>query len=130
MPRCAWRNRAAMRLRSGRLLNGRTRRNAASGYAQDTTTQLVEIAAELQAEVCHSAEREEASVREAQTDTIAQAAAALRHEINNPLFAILGSGESVLRRLHTMRSDRTPHLPLPQSPQSPHPATSARTSRP
>ena len=78
--------------------------DANGGYSEDATTHLVEIAAELQAEVCHSAAREEASVRVAQSDTIAQAAAALRHEINNPLFAILGSGESALRRLRGMRA--------------------------
>ncbi len=78
--------------------------DANGGYSEDATTHLVEIAAELQAEVCHSAAREEASVRVAQSDTIAQAAAALRHEINNPLFAILGSGESALRRMRGMKA--------------------------
>ena len=70
------------------------------GYMTETTTQLVEIAAQLQSEVVHSVEREEESVRSAQADTIAQAAAGLRHEINNPLFAIVGSAESALKRLN------------------------------
>ena len=87
-----------------RVLRQHDANDASGGYSEDATTHLVEIAAELQAEVCHSAAREEASVRVAQTDTIAQAAAALRHEINNPLFAILGSGESALRRLRGMRA--------------------------
>ena len=93
--------------------------DAAGGCARDTTTHLVEIAAELQSEVCHSVEREEASVREAQTDTIAQAAAALRHEINNPLFAILGSGESALRRLNALRQ-RVENAPIPPADASPN----------
>lgn len=87
-----------------RVLRQHDDEDANGGYSEDATTHLVEIAAELQAEVCHSVAREEASVRVAQSDTIAQAAAALRHEINNPLFAILGSGESALRRLRGMKT--------------------------
>ncbi len=73
-------------------------------YLNDAATYLVEIAAELQSEVCHSAEREEKSVRVAQVDTIAQATATLRHEINNPLFAIMGSADSALRRLRKVQA--------------------------
>ena len=68
-------------------------------YLNDATAYLVEIAAELQAEVCQSAQREEESVRAAEGNTIAQTAATLRHEINNPLFAITASAEFALKRL-------------------------------
>lgn len=40
----------------------------------------------------------------AQVDTIAHAAATLRHEINNPLFAITGSAESALKRLQHLKA--------------------------
>ena len=80
------------------------REDSGDNYLQDATAQLVEIAAQLQSEVVHSTEREEASVRTAQTDIIAQAAAALRHEINNPLFAITGSAESIQRRLRALQN--------------------------
>lgn len=73
-------------------------------YMTEATTHLVEIAAQLQSEVVHSVEREEESVRTAQVDTIAQAAAALRHEINNPLFAIVGSAESALKQLKAIQT--------------------------
>jgi signal transduction histidine kinase len=87
----------------------RDREDSGGDYLHDATAQLVEIAAQLQSEVVHSTEREEASVRTAQTDIIAQAAAALRHEINNPLFAITGSAESVLRRLRAMQTSPVPN---------------------
>ena len=82
----------------------------AGDYMTETTTHLVEIAAQLQSEVVHSVEREEESVRVAQQNTIAQAAAALRHEINNPLFAIVGSAESAIKRLEAMQSAPQPDV--------------------
>lgn len=81
----------------------RNQKEQEGDYLNDATAYLVEIAAELQSEVCHSAEREEESVRVAQVDTIAQAAATLRHEINNPLFAITGSAETALKRLRSLQ---------------------------
>lgn len=92
------------------LENFRGEQERAGDYMIETTTQLVEIAAQLQSEVVHSVEREEESVRAAQTDTIAQAAAALRHEINNPLFAIMGSAESALKRLEAIKNTPQPDL--------------------
>jgi signal transduction histidine kinase len=68
-------------------------------YVQDTTTQLVEIAAQLQGEIAHNAEVEQEHLLTARADIVAQAGAALRHEINNPLFAIIGSADLARRRL-------------------------------
>ena len=92
------------------LENFRGQQEQADDYMTEATTQLVEIAAQLQSEVVHSVEREEESVRAAQADTIAQAAAALRHEINNPLFAIVGSAESALKRLEAIKNTPQPDL--------------------
>ncbi len=92
------------------LENFRGQQEQAGDYMTEATTQLVEIAAQLQSEVVHSVEREEESVRAAQADTIAQAAAALRHEINNPLFAIVGSAESALKRLESIKNTPQPDL--------------------
>ena len=92
------------------LENFRGEQEQAGDYMTDATTQLVEIAAQLQSEVVHSVEREEESVRAAQADTIAQAAAALRHEINNPLFAIVGSAESALKRLDAIKNTPQPDM--------------------
>ena len=79
--------------------NAFTQQDAAE---QDTTQQLVEMAALLQSEVYRQEEAGERNVRSAQVATIAQAATTLQHEINNPLFAISGSAESALRRLRAL----------------------------
>lgn len=71
--------------------------------ADSTTTHLVEIAAQMQIEIYHSAELETQHILSAQTETILQAAAALRHEINNPLFAISGSVESAIRKVNAIK---------------------------
>ena len=62
---------------------------------EEITQELVEFAADMQIEITHT-QTQVAGVR---TDTIAQAAVTLRHEINNPLFAVSGTAESVLKRL-------------------------------
>jgi signal transduction histidine kinase len=80
----------------------RLERQRDSLLANDTATQLVEIAAELSGEISRSAEMEQQHIQTAKSDTIAQAAAALRHEINNPLFAITGSAEAAVRRLDNL----------------------------
>ncbi len=79
--------------------------------ADPTTVQLVEIAAQMQVEICHSAKLETEHILSAQTDTIMQAAAALRHEINNPLFAISGSVESAIRKLNSWKTCLTSSKP-------------------
>ena len=40
----------------------------------------------------------------AQVDTIAKTAAIMRHDINNPLFAITGSAEAALKRLQRLKT--------------------------
>ncbi len=84
-----------------RLELQRTRAEAASAAAhlENATKELVEMAAQLRAEMERNAELEAERIRGAQSDTLAQAAATLRHEINNPLFVICGSAESALRKL-------------------------------
>lgn len=62
-------------------------------------TQLVEIAAQLQAELHRNEQLEAENIRLARMETIAHAGRALRHEINNPLFVITASVESSLKRL-------------------------------
>jgi signal transduction histidine kinase len=73
-----------------------------TSFLQSTAAELVEMAAGLNAEIHQNAVREVENIRTAQSDLIAQAAAALRHEINNPLFAITGSAETAKRRLELL----------------------------
>ncbi len=70
-----------------------------SAAVEETTAELVEMAAQLQAEICRNTELEAEHLQMVRRDTLAQAAAALRHEINNPLFAISGSAQLLLSHL-------------------------------
>lgn len=63
------------------------------------TAELVEMAAQLQAEICRNQELEVDHVRAARADTVIQAATSLRHEVNNPLCAILVSLEGAMKAL-------------------------------
>ncbi len=71
----------------------------------DATAELVEMAAQLHAEIARNAQLEQERLQMVRRDVIAQAAAALRHEINNPLFAISGSAQSLARRMDSSNID-------------------------
>lgn len=75
-----------------------------SEISHQRTTQSVEIAAQLQSEIFQNAALEAENIRLAKITTVMQAAAALRHEINNPLFVISGSAETVSHRLSRQTS--------------------------
>jgi signal transduction histidine kinase len=73
-------------------------------YRLTVTSQLVEMTAQLQSEMLKNQEMEAERIKLARMDTILQATATLRHEINNPLFAIKGSAEGALRQLQRLNS--------------------------
>jgi signal transduction histidine kinase len=68
-------------------------------YLNNATAQLVEMAAQLQGEILRNKALEATNINLAKVDTILQATATLRHEVNNPLFAITGSAERALKRI-------------------------------
>ncbi len=71
-------------------------------HLERITEDLVEMAASMQAELCHSAEEHAVEVKSAKRNVLSQAAATLRHEINNPLFVITGTVQSL--QLHVDRA--------------------------
>lgn len=71
-------------------------------HLERITEDLVEMAASMQAELCHSAEEHAVEVKSAKRNVLSQAAATLRHEINNPLFVITGTIQSL--QLHVDRA--------------------------
>ncbi len=73
----------------------------------DATAELVEMAAQLHAEIARNSQLEQERLQMVRRDVIAQAAAALRHEINNPLFAISGSAQSLARRLEAAGAENS-----------------------
>jgi signal transduction histidine kinase len=73
-----------------------------------TTAQLVEIAAQLQAEIARNSALEAERIQAAKANTVVQAATTLQHEINNPLFAVTGSAESLLKRLRMLEDKGLP----------------------
>ncbi len=76
----------------------------------DATAELVEMAAQLHAEIARNAQLEQEHLQMVRRDVIAQAAAALRHEINNPLFAISGSAQNIARRLSSSETEVTDEM--------------------
>ncbi len=74
-------------------------------YRLTVTSQLVEMTAQLQSEILKNQEMEAERIKLARMDTILQATATLRHEINNPLFAIKGSAEGALRQLQRLNAE-------------------------
>lgn len=77
-------------------------------YINSTTGQLVSMTAKLQSEILRNQALEAERIKLARIDTILQATATLRHEVNNPLFAITGSAEGAVRLLKREDAESNP----------------------
>ncbi len=75
---------------------------------EEMTHQLIEMSAQLQVRLVQDAAQEAQHVHAVQADAIVQAVVTLRHEINNPLFAITGSAETALKRLRNLGAQGVP----------------------
>lgn len=79
-------------------------------YLGNATGQLVVMTAQLQSEILRNQALEAERIKMARMDTILQATATLRHEVNNPLFAITGSAESAVKLLKRESTDTNPNI--------------------
>ncbi len=77
----------------------RTEQERDQDHLKNATCQLIEMTAQLRSDLIHNEEEENDRLLAARLDVVEQAAIALRHEINNPLFVISGSLESAIRQV-------------------------------
>lgn len=79
-------------------------------HLKNAASQLIEMTAQLRSDLIHNEEEEEDKLLTARLDVVEQAAIALRHEINNPLFVISGSVESAIRQVSRLEGQGTADL--------------------